>query len=104
MYGVTRGVCARGQDILTAPPNLLFSVTKPMTFLVVNRYASQFGTPFPQLLTKLPLKPNLWTILPPKYINIYIPVSSFCAPFFTCARGQPPSPVPPRYATGYIHY
>src|SRR6218665_3312413 len=65
-------------------------------------YASQFGAPFPQSLTKSHLKPNFAPFcgpFDPQNISKYIPVSSFFAPFFTCTRGRPPSPAPPHYAT-----
>jgi len=105
--GVTIGVGARGQGILTAPPNNFLVVQKTDDrCLVVNHYASQFGAPFPQLLTQLPLKPNFPPLrgpFDPQNISKYIPVSSFSAPFFTCTRGRPPSSsASPRYATGKI--
>src|SRR6218665_70844 len=78
--GVTRGVGARGQGKLTAPPKkLYFSRAKTDDlFLVVKHYASQFGATFPQLLTKLPLKPNFAPLcgpLDPQNISKYIPVA-----------------------------
>jgi len=66
--GVTRDVGARGHGILTAPPKTNFLVVQKADdlFLVDNHYSPQFISLFPQLLTKLLLKPNfappLWTI------------------------------------------
>src|SRR6218665_2712618 len=52
------------------------------------------------LLENLPLtphfEPSLWAIYQCTLINMYkyLPATSFCAPFLTCARGRPPSSSP----------
>jgi len=107
--GVPSGVGAREQGILTAPPKKSFqSFKKLMTFFIHQPLRNTIWLP-PSSITYTITTETKFCVpfvdqFDPQHISKYIPVSSFCAPFFTCARGQPPSPVPPRYATGYIHY
>jgi len=95
-----RVVGARGQGILTTPPKNYFNRSENWwPFLSRQSLHITIWRPFPQLLTKLPLKPNfalhLWTIWPPKYIKIYTGKLILRHPFHL-RPGAASLPAPPR--------
>ena len=104
LSGVTMGVGARGQGILTEPRKFCLVVKKTDDLLFSRQILPHhnLAAPFRNCLQNyhwnLILR-RLCRPFDPQNISKYIPVSSFCAPFFTCARGRPPSSAPPRYAT-----
>src|SRR6218665_929641 len=89
---------------MTAPPTFFCRTQKLITFFSRQHYSSQFGATFRTLHhnnRNLILRTLCGPFYPAKYIKICTG-KLILRPFFTCIRGRPPSPAPPRYATAPI--
>ena len=114
--GVTRGSCARGQELNFAPPGAKnFRISAKnflMTFFLLFHFIFQIYFSSNIILRPPVLLPDKKHVFLVFISHIFLQFLYFSykkivrnpnfAPPLCCARGRPP-PDPPRYATGYSH-